>query len=202
MSDAVRERIFEPFFTTKERGKGTGLGLSTVYGIVTQGGGTIDVQSASGRGTSVRIVLPSASGELPTQAAAAHPLRAQRVTASILLVEDEAPLRRVLGRQLRAAGYLVSEAGDGVEALEVAARHDRPFDLLLTDVVMPRKSGVELARALHGSGRVRSVVFMSGFSADPDQLPSDAVIIPKPFQVPELLARLAAVLAVTPPAPH
>jgi PAS domain S-box-containing protein len=194
MSAEVRERIFEPFFTTKELGKGTGLGLSTVYGIVKQSGGTIEVHSAPGQGATFRIVLPAAASG-PAVGSAALPVIAARGTGSILLVEDEAALRRILARQLRRAGYQVTEAVDGVDAEEVVARHEHPFDLLLTDVIMPRKSGIDLAQALRRSEKVRCVVFLSGFAADPERFPPGAVVVPKPFQIATLLKTIEGVLA-------
>ena len=195
MSAEVRERIFEPFFTTKEHGKGTGLGLSTVFGIVSQAGGAIDVRSAPGCGTTFRIVLPRGEGEMPLDpvpgGASPVPLADSR---SILLVEDEPALRRVLVRELCAAGYVVAEACDGVDALEVASRQEQPFDLLVTDVLMPRKSGVALARELTAGGRVRGVLFISGYAEGAGEIPRNATVLAKPFHSQKLLGAVDALI--------
>ena len=199
MTAEVRERAFEPFFTTKERGKGTGLGLSTVFGIVAQHGGTVDVQSAPNQGTTVRVVLPrdETPDPLPTRTSAPRPAPRAR----ILLVEDEEALRRAIARHLTHAGHTVIEAGDGLEAGALCAQGHEPFDLLLTDVVMPHKSGVELAREVTAQGKARRVLFMSGFTAERDKLPVGASLVPKPFTVGALLARVDEELAVEVSAP-
>jgi PAS domain S-box-containing protein len=160
MDATVRERIFEPFFTTKEVGKGTGLGLSTVYGIVKQSGGTIWVYSEPGHGTTFKIYLPSVN-EVPETEAAPIPPRGGSET--VLLCEDEPDLRELTREVLEEYGYRVIEARDGKEALEVAKGFGERIDLLLTDVVMPRMNGSELAATLTRERGVR-VLYMSGYT--------------------------------------
>ncbi|HEX6534023.1 MAG TPA: ATP-binding protein [Gemmatimonadaceae bacterium] len=166
MSPEVQARIFEPFFTTKPTGKGTGLGLSTVYGIVEQSGGRIDVASAPGRGTAFTIYLPrvpAAGAPLASSpACAARP----RGTETVLLVEDEDAVRRLARRILEEQGYAVLEARDGHDALAVVASHDGPLDLVLTDVVMPRMNGRALVEQLLAARPALRVLYMSGYTDD------------------------------------
>jgi PAS domain S-box-containing protein len=159
--------IFEPFFTTKEAGKGTGLGLATVYGIVTQHGGWIEVDSEAGRGTAVRMFLPLAGAvaDSPAEGAATAPPRGG--TETILLVEDEASVRRVRRLVLERAGYQVLEAANGVEASRVWEQHEGRVDLLVTDMVMPEGvGGRELAARLRARDPGLRVIFTTGYSAD------------------------------------
>ena len=148
MDAETQERIFEPFFTTKEVGKGSGLGLSMVYGIVKQNGGYIEVESQPGQGTTFTVYLPRVEGvvEAPREATAA----AENLGGSetILLVEDEDALRKLLARFLRLYGYQVLEARNGGEAILACEQHPGPIDLMVTDVVMPQMSGEELAARL------------------------------------------------------
>jgi signal transduction histidine kinase/ActR/RegA family two-component response regulator len=157
----VLPHIFEPFFTTKDRGKGTGLGLATVYGVVQQSGGTIQVQSRVGEGTSFAIEFPSYEGE--STASSAAQASVSRGTERILIVEDDPPVRQLAEQVLTRAGYRVASAATIDEALAVS-RSDA-FDLLLTDVVMPEMDGCQLAdRITLQSPRTR-VLFMSGYAA-------------------------------------
>jgi two-component system, cell cycle sensor histidine kinase and response regulator CckA len=191
MDEATKARIFEPFFTTKEPGKGTGLGLATVYGIVKQAGGFIWVYSEPGQGTSFKIYLPAVEtpAERTTVASGAP---APRGTETVLLVEDAAAVRAVTKQVLVRQGYTVLEAPDGEAALRLARRHRGPIHLLLTDVVMPRLSGRDLAQQL---ARVRpdmKVLFASGYTDDSvvrhGILESGTAYLQKPFS-PESLAR-------------
>jgi PAS domain S-box-containing protein len=185
------DHLFEPFFTTKEWGRGTGLGLATCYGIVRQCGGHIEVESAPEAGARFDVYLPRVEGP-PTSATAVAEGRLPRGTETVLLVEDERSVRAVTLRILRGQGYHVIEAGDGVEALALAARHPGPIHLLVADVVMPRMGGIELAdrlralrpgtRVLHVSGHVDSAAWEGPTPA------SGAVFLQKPF-LPETLAR-------------
>jgi two-component system cell cycle sensor histidine kinase/response regulator CckA len=185
------DHLFEPFFTTKEWGRGTGLGLATCYGIVRQCGGHIEVESAPGAGARFDVYLPRVEGPASAPAAAAEG-RLPRGWETVLLVEDERSVRAVTSRILRAQGYRVIEAGDGVEALTLVARNPGPIHLLVADVVMPRMGGIELAerlravrpetRVLHVSGHVDRAAWEGPTPA------SGAVFLQKPF-LPETLAR-------------
>ncbi|KAB2959026.1 MAG: PAS domain S-box protein [Thermoanaerobaculia bacterium] len=166
MSPEVRARIFEPFYTTKEPGKGTGLGLATVYGIVRQSGGQIEVESEPGRGATFRIFLPRFEGS----ALEAAPQPAAGGTAGIgeriLLVEDEAEVRSLVAEQLASLGYRVTACADGHEALARLGAGAEPPDLALTDVVMPGLGGRDLAAALRERSPGLRVLFMSGYTRD------------------------------------
>ncbi|HEY7236813.1 MAG TPA: ATP-binding protein [Gemmatimonadaceae bacterium] len=186
MDEETRERIFEPFFTTKGQGEGTGLGLATVYGIVQQSGGHIQVESEVGSGTTFRIYFPVAKGaERPAPRLPRHltPLSVERTATgapslgldealrsesgeTVLLVEDGEALREVLQRVLEELGYQVYVASDGEEALEVSATLDGPIHILVTDVVMPNLGGRELALELWKTRPDTRVLFMSGYTED------------------------------------
>jgi signal transduction histidine kinase/ActR/RegA family two-component response regulator len=189
MDPTTQARIFEPFFTTKEPGKGTGLGLSTVYGIVQQHSGFVSVESAAGLGTTFKIHMPhvEAVAEAPV---AGHTLAASsRGSATVLVVEDEDEVRALAIEILRGEGYTTLAAGDGAEALRVAARHPGPLHLLLTDVVMPHVDGWELARQLSAVRPDTKVLYMTGYSevAVAHEGVSDAIVLQKPF-TPDILA--------------
>jgi PAS domain S-box-containing protein len=162
MSEAVKARAFEPFFTTKAVGKGTGLGLSTVYGIVKQSGGHIELTSVPGRGTSFRIYLPQQ--DKAPEAVLPQERLAPGGKETILLVEDEDGVRKLARRVLEDKGYRVIAAADGEEALAACERHAGAIDLLLTDAVMPRLGGGELARRVRAMRPGVKVLFMSGFT--------------------------------------
>jgi PAS domain S-box-containing protein len=193
MTDDVARRALEPFFTTKPRGQGTGLGLATVYGIVTQAGGAVAIDSAPGAGTTVTIDLPASSKpvEAPPPAPEAATTTAGRGT--VVVVEDEPPVRRLTSRILREAGFRTLEAAHGDEALEVLQRSD-PDDLrlLLTDLVMPRMSGRELADRVHADHPELPVLLMSGYADDViaryGAASEDAPLLSKPFTRDSLLA--------------
>jgi PAS domain S-box-containing protein len=161
MDEATRERIFEPFFTTKPAGKGTGLGLSTVYGIVTQAGGAIEVLTAPGMGSTFCLYFPEAE---PQHAGAPSRPGEQPTTGheTILLVEDDPAVRRSTRRMLERLGYHVIEASNGAEAVHLAESVGAAVELLLTDVVMPGLSGPQLAAAVRVSAPGARVVYMSG----------------------------------------
>jgi CheY-like chemotaxis protein len=193
MSDEVKAHLFEPFFTTKPVGRGTGLGLATVYGIVNQNRGFIDWQSQSAAGTTFEIYFPrSGEAAVPRQ----EPVRAVRGCAgeTVLVVEDEAAVRAAAVRALTAAGYQVLSADGGPAALEVLERAKGPVHLLLTDVVMPGMSGVEVARALQARRPSLRVLFMSGYATDtvgPRGGPELAdALLTKPFTPSALVARV------------
>ena len=165
MDESTMRRIFEPFFTTKAIGKGTGLGLATVYGIVKQAGGGIDVHSQPGRGSTFTIFLPvSAAYTAPPRTAPAS--AAPGGGETILVVEDEDAVRSLVARVLRTRGYRVLEAASGTIALEVVDAHIGSIDLILTDVIMPGMSGPDLVRRLIAERPTLRVIYMSGYTQD------------------------------------
>jgi two-component system cell cycle sensor histidine kinase/response regulator CckA len=197
MSSDVQAQVFDPFFTTKELGKGTGLGLSTVYGIVKQSGGSIAITSEPGGGTRFDILLPIL--ERSARAAAAEVrLPTPRGTETILLVEDEAPLRGVLRHALETYGYRVLEASDAAGALQAAAEHVGPIELALTDVVMPKLSGRELVERLLVDRPRMQVLYMSGYTTDvvlrQGVIEGSVALLRKPFTADELARRLRQLL--------
>ena len=200
MSPEVAARIFEPFYTTKPRGQGTGLGLSTVYGIVSEAGGAINVYSEPGLGTTFRVYLPLATGA----PGAAAPLRAADpppgAGRTVLVVEDEPALTRVVARILTNGGYHVLATTSGPEALELD-RQQR-CDLLLTDVIMPAMSGRRLAELLHERRPELPVLYMSGYSngllGTTHVLDPGIAFIEKPFTGHDLLNKVGEVLAGVP----
>jgi two-component system, cell cycle sensor histidine kinase and response regulator CckA len=183
----VIDRAFEPFYTTKPSGEGTGLGLATVYGIVTQAGGTVTLYSEPGMGTTVQILLPVTEEEAGSAASPDRSPAGGR-GETVLVVEDEDALRAVTGRILRSCGYRVLAAADGAAALDLVAHHDGPVDLLLTDVVMPGMLGKELAQRL---APIR-VLYMSGYAqpvlASQGTLDPGVALLEKPFGRSELLS--------------
>jgi hypothetical protein len=190
MSADVVDRVFEPFFSTKPTGEGTGLGLSTVYGIVQQNGGDVTIDSTPQQGTTVTVVLPGAV------APAAQPASGERAVDGggerILLVEDEPALRAGTARLLASRGYTVLVAGDGVEALEVMDREERPIDVVVTDVAMPRMRGDELAAHLAERAPTLPVIYVSGY--DSGGPPPTGRLLPKPVAEHDLLEVLREVL--------
>lgn len=166
MEEGVLERIFDPFFTTKEAGKGTGLGLSTVYGIIKQSGGYITVESEVGVGTTFTIQLPRAEDQ-QKDAGLEEKDRTMIVgSETILLVEDEELIRKAANEVLVVLGYTVLQAKDGFEALELVKGYDKEIDLLLTDVVMPKMNGSELAQCFSLLRPDTPVLYMSGYTDD------------------------------------
>ena len=194
----TRAHIFEPFFTTKPEGQGTGLGLSTVQGIVKQSGGRIALSSEPGKGTSFRVYLPQAVLVEKTEVQAEESDSVLRGSETILLVEDAVSLRDLLAEGLHDCGYTVLAAGDSSEALNVAEQHSGPIHLLLTDVVLPGVSGLELAGRVKGLRPDTKVIYMSGYTDDKLPLRSELAteaFIQKPFQLAELTQRIRKILA-------
>ncbi|MBK9306786.1 MAG: response regulator [Nitrospira sp.] len=189
MTPEVQAHMFEPFFTTKEEGKGTGLGLSTVFGIVTQGGGGLDVTSQTGEGTRFDVYLPRVEAEIETAASGQVIMPSPRGHETILLVEDDENVRVLIGEALRKCGYRIVEARNGVEACLVATPYIKKLRLLLTDIVMPGMSGVELARNLRVIKPGLKVLFISGYTDDIGIGAGDpgTLYLQKPF-TPEVLA--------------
>src|SRR5258708_504389 len=195
MDGATRAEFFEPFFTTKEVGKGTGLGLATVYGIIKQSNGHIQVESEPGKGSAFRIFLPKVEHEPP---AVHKPMTAstqKRGTGTILLAEDE-PLLRELGETiLSQAGYKVLTAPSTQAIRSLMADYSGTIDLLLTDVVMPGMSGPELVHVVRERWPDIRVLYMSGYADDEiEDLDRDAAFLQKPFTPAELTAKIAEVL--------
>lgn len=196
MDAATLARIFEPFFTTKPVGSGTGLGLSTVYGIVKQSGGYVWAESEPGRGSTFFVLLPLAPETAATPAATAPALPAARGAGTVLVAEDEREVRGITRRILERAGYTVLVAEDGPGALALSRRHAGPIDLLLTDVVMPRMSGKELADRITAERPETRVVYMTGYTDDAivhhGVLDEGVALVVKPFTATALLQALAA----------
>jgi hypothetical protein len=185
----VAARAFEPFFTTKPKGAGTGLGLATVYGTVTQAGGHAEIDSGPGRGTTVRVHLPPATPREPA-AEQPGPGGGGRDGATVLVVEDEDPVRRLTCRILAGSGYECLEASGAEEALELYDEHRDRISLLLSDVVMPGMSGQELAERMAGGGARPPVLFMSGYTDEavlPREHPEGGPLLHKPFTAEALL---------------
>jgi two-component system, cell cycle sensor histidine kinase and response regulator CckA len=192
MDDFVRAHIFEPFFTTKSVGKGTGLGLSTVYGTVRQTGGGIGVESRPGVGTTFRIYLPRFAPLADAVRRGAGPPTLVRGASTVLVVEDEEAVRRLIVDLLRDAGYDVLEAADAEEAMAVGAEYAGVIHLLLTDMVMPGMNGRKLAEALRSSHPEAKVLLVSGYSeslVSADPLDKSIRYLQKPF-TPEHLTRV------------
>jgi PAS domain S-box-containing protein len=197
MDAATRERAFEPFFTTKEQGKGTGLGLSTVYGVVKQSGGYIDIESAPGKGTTFKIYLPLTAEALAIETAGSELKTTRRGNETILLVEDETSLLTLTQDTLQACGYTVLGAKDGEEALKTSREYDGLIDVLVTDVVMPGMGGRALAQQLSRERPDMSVVFMSGYSGHTykDQWPvQSGSFLAKPFTRRDLCQKVGDAL--------
>lgn len=196
---AACERVFEPFFWTTARGEVAGLGLSMVYGIVRQSGGDIKVESDIGRGTTFRVYLPRADEASARAAAAqAHPA-SSRGAETVLLVEDESGVRKLVHEVLRRNGFQVLDAKNGTDALAVAELHLAPIDVIVTDVVMPGMSGRELVERLEPRRPEMKVIFMSGYTEDEaireGVRSAKTAFLPKPFTAETLLLTVRSVLA-------
>ena len=197
MTPDTISHLFEPFFTTKEAGLGTGLGLSTAYGIVTQSGGTVLVYSEPNAGSTFRVLLPCSEEAQPASPAPATPGVASSGSETILVAEDEAPVRFLIRKVLSRAGYRVLEAANGQEAMELA-EHERAIDLLITDVVMPGDGGRDLANKIIARRPQIAVLYISGYT--PDILLRRGVLehvvnfVEKPFSPTHLLMKVREVL--------
>jgi PAS domain S-box-containing protein len=193
MTDEVVEHAFEPFYSTKPKGEGTGLGLATVYGIVTQSGGTIEIDSTPGAGTTIEVLLPATEAEPSDEGSPGAAADRSTQGETILVVEDEAAVRRLTCRILAREGYTVLEAEDGPRALDTWDAHPGEIDLLLTDVVMPGMSGKELAERLG-----IEPVFMSGYTDDVmlRHGMEGLRLVQKPFDAQTLLGAVRSALDV------
>jgi two-component system cell cycle sensor histidine kinase/response regulator CckA len=201
MSPKTIAQIFEPFFSTKQAGRGTGLGLAVVSGILSQSHGHISVDSALGFGTRFRVylpVLPEAGAEtetdLPCADAALTPAARLQGDEVVLVAEDDATLRTVVTRALTGCGYTVLAAADATEALALAAQHDGPIPLLLTDVVLPGLTGPQLAEALWCDRPSTRVLFMSGYMPEHVRREGAAIVegrfLSKPFTMVDLARKV------------
>jgi CheY-like chemotaxis protein len=197
----IRDRLFEPFFTTKPRGQGTGLGLATVYGIMQQSGGGIELASVPGTGTTFILYFPVAGEDRAPELVTSSTQRdvQQRGEGTILLAEDDDAVRAIARETLERAGYRVLAAPDGSAALALAGSHDGPIDLLLTDVIMPGMNGRELAATLTRRRPGIRVLYASGYTDN--MLEGQGALIPgvtlldKPFTPADLAAKVRDVLA-------
>src|ERR1700722_15471615 len=198
MSTETKARIFEPFFTTKESGKGTGLGLATVYGVVKQSGGFIWVDSTPGSGSRFEVYLPRVEQDItPNPSEELAPAKA-RAAATVLLAEDEEAVRMLAFEFLTAAGYRVYVASDGERALQIAETLSEPIHALVTDVVMPKMRGPELAKRLRVTRPDLKVVFMSGYLEQTnggEDFTGSASFLQKPFSKDVLVRQVSASLA-------
>jgi CheY-like chemotaxis protein len=202
MDALIKAHLFEPFFTTKGPGKGTGLGLATVYGIVTQSGGAIRVESEPGQGATFTIDLPRVDAPADLPADPRIPSAAPHGSETVLLVEDELEVRGLARDILQQQGYTVLESADGDEALRVAREHVGPIHLLVTDVVMPLMGGRELADRLRAGRRETKVLYVSGYTNDAilhqGVSETGTAFLPKPFTASALAHKVRQVLDATP----
>jgi signal transduction histidine kinase len=198
MDGQTLERIFEPFFTTKPYGVGTGLGMAMVYGLVKQQGGFIDVASELGRGTKIDLCFPLSDKQAPVVVCdeVMHDVRGGSET--ILVVEDEEPIRRVTRRVLEKHGYTVLTAMDGQDALRQYSQYDNQIDLVISDVVMPKMGGTRLYEQLSAAGRPPKILFTSGYTAKDFRvsgaLDPSLPFLHKPWSVTEMLQKVREVL--------
>ena len=198
MDEHVIKRLFEPFFTTKEVGKGTGLGLAMVYGIVQQSGGRIEVDSAPDQGSTFRVYLPLTAEPSSPPPERAAPVAAAGGKETVLLVEDEDAVRHLASRTLQSQGYNVLEAADGLAALTVCQRHLRSVDVVVTDVVMPQLSGVELVERLRTVRPGLKVLYISGYNDSTvvrhGMTEAESNYLQKPFTPDELTRKVRDLL--------
>jgi CheY-like chemotaxis protein len=202
MDEATKARIFEPFFTTKEIGKGTGLGLATVFGIVKQSGGFIEVASALGTGSTFRIFFPQIGDPIRPRENHRNLVRMPKGTETILLVEDEDGLRELAQMVLESSGYKILSTSGGGEAVRVGCEYADPIHLLVTDVVMPKMSGRQVADLLTPGRPDMKVLFMSGYTDDTmvrhGIQDAGANFLSKPFTPVALAQKVREVLDGTP----
>jgi two-component system, cell cycle sensor histidine kinase and response regulator CckA len=201
MDAITRSRLFEPFFSTKSRGRGTGLGLSTVYGVISQSGGYVEVDSTPGQGTVFKIYLPQIEKPAITQKPDVSTTELQQGSETVLLVEDEEEVRAAVYESLRMRGYIVLKARHGKEAIMICRRHTGPIHLLLTDVVMPQMTGPELVQRVAPLHPEMKVLYVSGYTSDAlhqrNLREPGTAFLQKPF-TPDVLARLVRTVLDTP----
>jgi two-component system cell cycle sensor histidine kinase/response regulator CckA len=200
MDQQTQAHIFEPFFTTKGVGEGTGLGLATVYGIVKQSNGHIEVESQVGRGSTFKIYFPSAETAAADHETAKNSLKSQFACETVLVVEDAPALLGLIREALSASGCEVLSAGGGEEALRIVREKEGRIDLLLTDVVMPRMNGAALAKEVRALSPQAKILYMTGYSGEfvrADMLTQGVSFIQKPFTPAELGRKIRKMLADT-----
>jgi len=198
MDAATRQRVFEPFFTTKDVGQGTGLGLSTVYGIVQQMGGAVEVESTLNRGSTFRLWFPQTSEVVALVEGVTPPIGARRGDETLLLVEDEAAVRKYLTHVLESHGYRVLAAAEPSSALALIESFGERIDLVISDVVMPGSTGPELVRLLSQARPGLSALFISGYADSVLARHASGVnghqLLLKPFSSTELLTKIRQIL--------
>ncbi len=198
MDENTRQHLFEPFFTTKDQGKGTGLGLATVYGVVKQSGGSVEVYSEVGKGTVFKLYFPATAAGAPDRIQVLPSEGELRGTETILLADDAEAIRGIAHRALSQAGYVVLVAAGGADALRLREQYDGKIDLLVTDVIMPDMTGTELGRIIRGDNPETRILYMSGYGEESalGQFQNEAGVgfIGKPFSTDELLRRVKEVL--------
>ena len=198
MDEEIRSHLFEPFFTTKEKGKGTGLGLSTVYGIVKQSGGYIWPYSEPGQGTTFKVYFPSVAGEISLVQKKKISSINLKGSETILVVEDNKPVLKMTRKILKTYGYNVLAAQDGDEAVSVSEQYEQPIHLMLTDVIMPKMSGCEVAKQMEHVRPGMKVLYMSGYTDNAvvhhGILEKDRLYIQKPFTLEDLVFKVREVL--------
>ncbi len=201
MSAEVMARIFDPFFTTKEAGKGTGLGLATVYGIVKQSGGYIEVSSEVGVGSCFRLYLPAVEAEAKPRTAREKAEVAPGGSETVLLVEDEENVRRIARLALESYGYTVLAAENGREAMNITDRFGRVIDLVVTDIVMPEMSGPQLVAKIRSRYPTLQTLFISGYANDLADheavVRTSAAYLLKPFSPRQLASKVRRILDET-----
>jgi CheY-like chemotaxis protein len=197
MDEATQARLFEPFFTTKSSGKGTGLGLSTVFGIVKQSGGSVEVYTEQGRGTSVKVYLPRIDQPVSVDPESSRK-KLKRGSETILLVEDDEMVRTLVRETLQREGYKILDAPGPLEAKRIAEQFRPPIQLMITDVVMPKVSGRELAEQLSRKRPDMKVLYMSGYTdnavLNSGILEKEVAFLQKPFTPAALTEKVREVL--------
>jgi CheY-like chemotaxis protein len=204
MDETTQRRLFEPFYTTKPASKGTGLGMAMVYGTMKQHNGMVHVYSEPGQGSTIRLYFPlspQADAQPEPAAGVAEPRAAEGGAETILLAEDEPAIRRTTRRALESRGYEVIAAEDGEEALELFRQRKDEISLVISDLVMPKLGGRQLAEALRAEGSRVQVLFTSGYSADTvggGEFPASVSFLQKPWTLSDLFARVRELLDASP----
>jgi CheY-like chemotaxis protein len=198
MSEAVRQRLFDPFFTTKSRGQGTGLGMSVVHGIVTEHGGTIEVESELGRGSTITVRFPCRVGDFEGDLQTEDVSTPRGSGECVLIAEDNGYIRKVIASTLRSFGYVVIETADGPSIISAVETSDRPIVLLLIDLDLPQRGGLESLRELRAKGASMPAIVMTGGALEgkEDEIDENTVLLRKPFQVADLGRLIKAMLDV------